>query len=177
MTLAPRIEGTVAIRSPNQEFVDAFRKRVAAGLLSGHAGPRSSYRVVDGGRDRLRVRAEGWWTAINVGLNDIELRITRPGFVDYQVCYWRWAAYALGLSGVLGLIGVGLLLGLDARGYFAREPGARYPGLSVDGALALAWGMVVFWGFAWPWILINLHKGPLRGLMARIIAEVDGPHR
>lgn len=153
--------------------MDAFRKRVAAGLLAGRAGPRSAYRVVDGGRDQLRVRAEGWLTAFNVGLNDIELRINRPGFVEYRVTYWRWAAYSLALGGALGLIGLVLLLGFDARGYMEREPGACYPGLSVDGALVIAWAMVLFWGFVWPWLLINLHKGPLRRLVAHIVAEVD----
>jgi hypothetical protein len=33
--------------------------------------------------------------------------------------------------------------------------------------------MALFWGFAWPWLLIALHKRPLRRLMNQIIVEVD----
>jgi hypothetical protein len=47
------------------------------------------------------------------------------------------------------------------------------PGLSIDQNLALAWLMVVFWGFLWPWLLISMHKRPLRRLVTRLIAEVD----
>lgn len=33
--------------------------------------------------------------------------------------------------------------------------------------------MVILWGFVWPWLLIALHKKPLRRLIAGLIAEVD----
>jgi hypothetical protein len=33
--------------------------------------------------------------------------------------------------------------------------------------------MVLFWGFVWPWLLVALHKRPVRRLLERIIAEVD----
>ena len=47
------------------------------------------------------------------------------------------------------------------------------PGLSIDQNLRVAWLMVLFWGFIWPWLLIWLHKRPLRGLITRLIAEID----
>jgi hypothetical protein len=47
------------------------------------------------------------------------------------------------------------------------------PGLSVDQNLFIAWAMVVFWGFVWPWILILPHKGRLHRQMAGLITEVD----
>jgi hypothetical protein len=47
------------------------------------------------------------------------------------------------------------------------------PGLSVEQNLLIAWVMVLFWGFIWPWVLISLHKRPLHRLIARLIAEVD----
>ena len=87
--------------------------------------------------------------------------------------FWRWASFALGLSGIFGLVGVVLLLALDVRGYIARHEATMLPGLSVDQNLFVAWAMVVFWGFAWPWLLIALHKRPLRRLVARLISEVD----
>jgi len=171
--LTPQIEGTVPIQSSAAQFVQAFRQRVAAGLLTGQAHSRSNYRVVEAGRDELRVRADDWWTAMNVGLNELDLRFPQAGSLHYRVRYWRWASFALGLSAILGAIGLTLLLTLDARAYMARNSTATLPGLSIDQNLLLAWAMVLFWGFAWPWVLIALHKRPLRGLVSRLVSEVD----
>jgi hypothetical protein len=173
MTLAPQIEGAVPVRSSASRFVAAFRQRVAAGLLSGRPHPRSNYRVVEENAGLLRVCAADYWTAINVGLNDLELRVPSTGMVQFRVLYWRWAYYALGVSGVLGFVGLFVLLTFDVRSYIAREPSAGMPGLSTDQNLALAWVMVLFWGFAWPWVLITLHKRPLRRLVERLVREVD----
>jgi hypothetical protein len=173
MTMTPQIRGTVQIRSAPAEFLQAFRQRVATGLLSGKPHPRSNYVVTQASLDRLHVHAVDWWTAISVGLNELDLQFLQQGTVRYQVRFWRWASYALGLSGVLGTIGLLLLLTLDARTYIARFPERMLPGLSVDQNLLVAWAMVLFWGFLWPWILIVLHKPSLRRLITRLIAEVD----
>jgi hypothetical protein len=173
MTLVPTIKGAVPIRSSSVQFVAAFRQRVAAGLLLRRPHPRSNYQVVEESADRLRVRAVDYWTAINVGLNDLELRFPSRGSVQFRVQYWRWAGYAVSLCGVLGLTGLVLLLMLDVRGYIARHATARLPGLSIDENLRVAWVMVLFWGFVWPWLLIALHKRPLRRLVERLIREVD----
>jgi hypothetical protein len=173
MSLTPEIHGTVPIRSDPAEFLQAFRRRVAAGLLAGKPHPRSNYAVTQTGSDRLHVRAVDWWTAINVGLNEVDLQTPQRGTVRYQVRYWRWASYVLGLGGVLGSIGLLLLLTFDVRGYIARYPERLLPGLSVDQNLLIPWAMVVFWGFLWPWILIALHKPALRRLMSGLITEVD----
>jgi hypothetical protein len=103
----------------------------------------------------------------------LELCFPNPGSVQYRVRYWRWASFTLGLSGILGLVGLLLLLALDVRGYIARHEVTMLPGLSIDQNLFVAWAMVIFWGFAWPWLLIALHKRPLRRLVARLIREVD----
>lgn len=171
--MIPQIEGTVAIRASTGPFLQAFRQRVAGGLLTGRPHPRANYQVAEAGPDRLRVRAATFWTAINVGLNDVEVRLPQSGSVQFHVRYWRWAGYALGLSTVLGLIGIVLLLTLDVRGYVASHLTAQLPGLTIDQNVFLAWAFVIFWGFVWPWLLIAGHKRPLRRLMERIIREVD----
>jgi hypothetical protein len=173
MILAPRIEGMVTIRSSAAQFERALRDRVAAGLLTGKPHPRSNYRVEGAAPDRLRVCAGDWWTAIGVGLNEWELRLSQSGSARYTVRYWRWAWYAIALCGTMGLVGIALLLLLDVRGYIASHSEAMLPGLSTDQNLIVAWVMVVFWGFVWPWVLIALHKQPLRELVARLIAELD----
>ena len=173
MTLAPRIAGTATIRSSAAQFVQALERRIGAGLFLGYPQPRSNYRVIKTGSGELRVQAADWWTAISVGLNDVELRVSHPGSVHYQVRYWRWASYALALCGMLGLIGLVLLLTVDVRGYIARRPTSRLPGLSIDQNVLVAWAMVLFWGFVWPWLLVALHKRPLRRLVVRLIGEAD----
>ena len=170
--LAPQIAGTVNIRSSAAEFMQAFQERVASGLLPG-PNPRSNYRVIPAGPGELRVQAADWRTAINVGLNDVEMRLPQPGSVHYQVRYRQWAAFALGFSGLLGSIGLVLLLTADVRGYIARHSASRLPGLSIDQNLLILWAMVLLWGFAWPWVLIALHKRPLRRLVERLVGEVD----
>lgn len=171
--MIPNTEGTVTIRSTAEQFFEGFRARVEAGLLTGRPHPRSNYVVTDASAAHLEICAADWWTAINVGLNRLKLRLLRPGQIRYDVQYWRWASYVLGLCGALGLVGVAVLLSIDVRGYIARHRSSMIPGLSIEQNLGVAWLMVLFWGFVWPWLLILLHKRPLRRLIARLIAEVD----
>jgi hypothetical protein len=173
MIFNPRIEGTVPIRSAAPEFLEAFRQRISAGLLTGRPHPRSNYRVSASEPDHLAVHAADWWTAINVGLNELELHLPLSGSVRYEARYWRWLGYGLVSSGLLGFIGIVLLVTLDVRGYLAWHSSSMLTGLSVDQTLVIAWFMVLFWGFVWPWLLVPIHKRPLRRLVERLIAEVD----
>lgn len=172
-TLSPRIEGDVPIRSAGSQFLERFRHRVSGGLLAGKPHPRSNYTVIDNGPAHVAVRAADWWTAINVGLNDLDLALRDSGVVHYRVRYWRWSAYAIGVSALLGSIGIALLSSLDVRAYISGHPSSRLPWFSVEQNLAIAWLMVLFWGFVWPWMLIALHKRPLHRVIRRLIAEVD----
>ena len=173
MSVVPAIEGSVSIQSPADRFLAACRQRVAAGLLSGKPHFRSNYVISDAGPDRIEIRAHDWWTAINVGLNTVKLRHVHPNIITYHVEYWRWAQFVLGLSAALGLVGLILLLAVDVRSYIAEHLSSMIPGLSIEQNLRIAWLMVLFWGFVWPWLLIWLHKRPLRGLITRLIAEID----
>jgi hypothetical protein len=173
MSLTPEISGHVGIQSPTSRFLPAFEKRVTAGLLTGRPHPRSNYQVVASATDGLTIQAADWWTAFNVGLNDVELRLSQPGAVQYRVRYWRWAWYCVALCGALGLIGIVLLLTTDARAYMEDTVVTAIPGLSADQHVLIAWGMAIFWGFVWPWIMIATHKRPLHTLMTRLIREVD----
>ena len=170
--LAPHIEGTVPIHSTGDTFLKAFERRVQDGLLSGRPHPRSRYRALSVGRGKLHVSAATWWTATNVGLNELELEIS-PGAVRYHVWYWRWARFVLILSGSLGVVGLVLISMFDVRGYLAAHPGVMIRGLSVDQNAQIAWGIIMFWGFIAPWLLIAFHKRPLRRLVERLIRDVD----
>jgi hypothetical protein len=166
-------EGTAVIRAAPQAFLTAFARRVEAGLLPHASQGRNQYRVRQLGSDRLRFRAEGWWTAFNVGLNDVELTPGPPGRVHYAIRYWQWAGSAIGLSAVIGVLLMMFFWILDIREYIEQHPRSAVPGLSLGQNAAIAWAMAVFWGFVWPWILIAGHKRPLRRLMERLITEVD----
>jgi len=171
--LNPQVDGTASFRSAAPAFLEAFRQRVKDGLLTGRPHPRSNYLIGETGPSHVVVHAADFWTAINVGLNDLELRVQEQGLVRYRVRYWRWARYSLALGGALGLIGIVLLLTFDVRTYIAQHPASMLPGLSLDQNLLVAWFMVIFWGFVWPWLLIAMHKRPVRRLVERLIAEAD----
>jgi hypothetical protein len=173
MIFTPQIEGSVPIGAARQAFFEAFQRRVAAGLLTGRPQPRSNYAVVEAGSGRLSVHAADWSTATNVGLNELELEIRQEGLVHFRVRYWRWAVYGFALAAAIGVMLLAALAFLDVRSYLSRHPSSMLPGLSLGQNVALAWLMAVFWGFVWPWLMIPMHKKPLRGLVARLIADVD----
>lgn len=173
MNMVPQIEGTFSIHASRSRFIEVLRQRVGNGLLTGQAGPRSNYSIVESGPESIRVRANGWWTAINVGLNDLNLKFSDSGKLHYCLQYWRWAIYCIVLCFGLGLAGVVLLVTFDIRNYIAAHPGSRIPGLSIEQNLYFAWGNLVFWGFIWPWIMIALHKRPLRRLLKKLVTEID----
>ena len=168
-----RVTGSARVRSPAALFVAAFARRVEAGLLSPQSSSRNRYAVTARAPDGITFRAVDWRTAINVGLNDVHVAIGGNGTARYSIVYSRWAAYAIGLGGVIGVILIATLLLLDIRSYVEHHPAARFSRLSIDQNVAIAWAMVLFWGFVWPWILIALHRQPLTRLIDRIIAEVD----
>ena len=172
MIFNPQFDGSASISTPATEFLARFRRRVEAGLLSGQPHPRSRYAAQQTGPNQLHVTALNRLTAFNVGLNEIELRAAEAGRIEYTVRYWRWAGYALGLSAGIGTIIAVVFVLIDLPEYVERHT-TMIPGLTVAHHVILAWSMVVFWGFIWPWLLIALHKRPAQRLMERLIAEVD----
>jgi hypothetical protein len=172
MWFVPRTDGSAPIQSEPESFVQAFARRIQSGLLPRASARRSRYSVVRREPHRLSFRAMDWLTAINVGLNDVELSAS-AGTARYRLEYRRWAAYVVLLSAAIGLVLAVVFLTLDVHGYVESHPGGTIPGLTPGQNVAVGWSMVLFWGFLWPWILVGLHKRPLRMLMDRIIAEVD----
>jgi hypothetical protein len=173
MWFFPRVEGTASIRAEPRLFIPAFARRIETGLLPGSSSRRWRYAVTHRGNDGLAFRATNWLTALNVGLNEVELSVSADGHVRYSIRYPRWACYVLLLCGSLGIILTTFLLTYDIRGYINRHVESRVPGLSTEQNIAIAWAIALFWGFVWPWILIAFHKRPLRRLLERLIADVD----
>jgi len=171
--LLDSVDGVATIRSPRPAFLAAFAKRIETGLLG--ARPfRNRNAITERKADGLRFRAADWPTALNVGLNDVDLSVTDDGRVRYVIQYRRWSLYVLALSAVIGIALVVALLLLDVPSYIAQHPESKFSSLSIGQNVAIAWALVLFWGFAWPWILIAIHKRPVRRLMDRLVADVDG---
>src|SRR5437867_7869443 len=130
------VEGTETIRSQPQAFIAAFVRRVKEGLLGSR---RSNYRVTRESADALEVRADDWLTAINVGLNEVDLAVSPDGTVHFAIRYPRWAGYVIALGAALALAFIAILLTFDIRSYIAGHPESRFPGLSIDQNVAVAW--------------------------------------
>ena len=171
--MTPHVEGTVQIRAPAGSFVAAFVRRLEGGPFTGGSPRRDRYGVTRASDDALAFTALDALTARSVGLNDVDLAISPASVVHYRVTFWRWASYVVGLGGFIGVALIALFLAIDIRAYVARTPSAQLPGLSVDQNAGIAWGMAVFWGFVWPWILIGMHRSQVRRLIERVIGEVD----
>jgi hypothetical protein len=172
--VSPRFAGKTRIEAPGRVFLERMKDRVQSGLLSGAPHRRSRYEVTRHTEQELAFRASDFITAINVGLNEVELRPTGDGSISYSVSYKRWAAYVVGLGGVLGIAFLLVFLFWDIEGQLDRYPLAADPALNRTVGLALFWGIILFWTVVWPWILIAVHKAFARRLLDRIIQEVDG---
>ncbi len=166
-------EGTSWIAAPAPAFVAAFARRVESGLLGSGVRARNHYLTTGQGADHLDFRAADWPTALNVGLNDVHLTVTPDHSVRYTIRYPRWALFALMMGAAFLILFGSILLMTDMRGYIETHPASRFSGLSTNQNLAIAWALGLFFGLAWPWILVLMHKRPLRRLMERIISEVD----
>jgi len=119
MWFLPRTEGFAPIRSEPGSFVQAFARRIESGLFPDASSRRSRYEVSRQAHDTLTFRAAGWLTAINVGLNDVELAVS-AGQARYTIEYRRWAAYAVLLSAAIGLAIAIIFIVIDIRDYVDR---------------------------------------------------------
>jgi len=162
--LSPSFTGTLEIRSATPAFFEALKARVQLGLLTGKPHPRARYAVTKHTERELAIRASDFLTAINVGLNDVVLQSAADRQLDYSVGYSRWAAYVVGLSAVIGAAVALAHLGFKLGG------GSH---LDADQTDSIFWALVLFWGGVWPWILVAMHRRFARGLLVRILREVD----
>jgi len=158
--LAPEFEGRLAVARIPDDFLPSVARRVQSGLLVPGVRTRAQYEVTRLTRDALAFRASDLWTAISIGLNEVELDHEGSSTIRYRVRFRRWTLYAVALSAVIGVL---LALGwaFDISGIAGEGPVHA----------SLFWASVGFWGFAWPWILTALHKKPAARCLERILRE------
>jgi hypothetical protein len=151
------------IDTGSTEFLDRLRRRLDAGFLTGTPHWRSHYVVTEHADREITFVAADFMRAINVGINWVRVQIAEEHGLEYVVTYWRWAAYCVALCALLSsVVAVGVLLFQDLRTQIDRT------------GAAIGWGMVIFWGFVWAWLLIALHKPFSKQCLNRVLAEIDG---
>ncbi len=166
----PSFRGVYRPKVLADDFIDRLAARVESGLFPMASPGRNRYTITERLGTRLRFRSVGILTGINIGLNDVAIRLDdRNREISYDVSYWTWAKYSLylcgGIAGVLGLALLATLLGVPMFGGDARLP--------TNLMLLVSVPMILFWGVLWPWILIALHKRPAAGCLTRIFDEVN----
>ncbi|HET8902120.1 MAG TPA: hypothetical protein VFM84_09305 [Holophagaceae bacterium] len=172
----PRFSGRYETAIPARDLLRRAQARAEQGLLSGRGLIRDHYRAAADESGRVMISAADLLTAINVGLNCIQLSADGDHAVDYEVRYRRWAAFCVGMCALLGLLLVTSWFFLDIGGRLDRHDPLMGPQFtSPEIAKRIFWGMVVFWGLVWPWILVAWHKVFARRALFRVLADLDAP--
>ncbi len=138
-------------------------RRVETGLLAPGRRGRANYVVRSRSSDAVSFSADGFWTAFNVGLNDVELRREDGNRVAYHGSFSRWAAYAAiqGLA-VTGTILLVVLMWPGAHTEVARYGVWGWPFLIV---------LLAFFGLVWPRVLVVVHRRFASRALERIVRE------
>ncbi len=169
-TFHPSFNGVYHPESMPDDFLDKIAERIASGLFPLAPPSRNRYEVVERTDDSLRFRSRGLLTGINIGLNDVRLRIDGDAReIRYEVSYWTWAKYSiylcLGIGGLLGIVMIALSFG------WYIFPMNLYPSNYLITTVGLP--MIIFWGLIFPWILIALHKRPASRCLMNIFDEAN----
>lgn len=163
---APEHSGVFHLNHVPEDFTERMARRVHDGLFIPGSRVRANYSVRSRGGDVLHFGSDSVWTSINLGLNEVTLRRTGPATVEFRFTYWTWLLYGVALCGFIGLF---LLVG------FAALPAMRQAVNAQPLTTCFFWGMTIFWGLLWPWILVLLHKRPAARALERIVGEVCCP--
>ncbi len=165
MFFSPTFDGRLTLDSLPADMTERIAARLEAGLLSPGTRSRANYRVVNRDADQIRFVAADWWTAFNIGLNDVTIQREDDGTLHFAVAFWAWTRYVV--IGGLCLFAF-MVAGIATLGHFGYGDGSdpfRHP---------FFWLNVTFWCLCWPWILVAMHKRPVRKCLEKILTEVAG---
>jgi hypothetical protein len=138
-------------------------RRIETGLLSPGSRRRANYVVRSKSSDAVSFSANDFWTAFNIGMNDVELRRADGNRIAYHGSFSRWAAYAAiqGLA-VAGVILIVVLLWPGERAEVARYGVWGWPLLII---------LLAFFGLVWPRLLVVMHRHFAARALERIVRE------
>jgi hypothetical protein len=158
----PRFEGEVELRSIPDDYVTRLEERVSGGFLVRGSRSRANYIVQPNSGDGVRIVAANFWSAINIGLNNVLVRRKDAQHLTYEVSFWRWTRYAVVLSGFILLVLV--VCYTLAENLSWSLPSTRFARLWM-------WSCALFFGVCWPCVLAELHKRPAARCLERILRE------
>lgn len=158
----PVFERTFTFERIPDDFKQIVADRVEAGLLSRGNLSRAAYSVRRAEGDAIHFGADDMATAINVGLNEVIPRRVDSRTMIACVSYWTWLAFCAAIC---------LSLAVSFLAAYALIPPLREALNTSVGMILLFWGMLLFWGVPWPFLLASLHKGPAAHCLARILRE------
>jgi len=159
---SPAYNGTIEMQDVPNDFTDRIQRRVESGLLVPGSRSRANYVVCEKSPNRIRFMADDFLTAYNVGLNSVVLQRDSPTTVTYHGQFWRWAIYAVVQALVIATV---VLLAVLA------VPGARDQVSSYRGGWIYLGVLLAFFGLAWPWILVALHRRFAARALERIVRQ------
>ena len=170
MFFHPSSIGVYSPASLNRDFIGRLSQRVSAGLFPMAPARRNKYEIVEETDDLLHFRAGTLLTALYVGLNNVRVEADHgKGEVRYQMRYWTWAKFNVLLCLSIGLL-LAVLLGTPLFGVYLL-PQDHYP--PNEAIIAYALPMAAFWGLAWPWLLVAIHKRPAARCLKMIFEQVN----
>ena len=162
---SPSYDGTIEIMPLPSDFTDRIARRIENGLLNPGSRRRANYVVRSKSGDAISFSAVGFWTAYNVGLNEVELRRAGPNSIAYHGSYRRWATYVV----IQALVVVAAIIFVILVVPSGRDDVARY-----------SWGwwylgaLLVFFGLVFPWLMVAMHRRfaarALEGIVRQAVA-------
>lgn len=161
--LSSAYEGSIEFDPLPTDWADRMARRIETGLLTPGSRRRANYVVRSKSSDAVSFSADDFWTAFNIGLNEVELRRADGNRVAYHGSFSRWASYAAiqGLA-VTGAVLIVVLFWPGARAEVARYGGWGWPLLII---------LLAFFGLVWPRVLVVMHRRFASRALERIVRQ------
>jgi|688.fasta_scaffold26815_8 hypothetical protein len=164
-TFSPVTSG-IFIAKLNSNFISELAERVRGGLFPLASKHRNAYEVIAQSHNTLHFRSSNFWTGINIGLNDVFVKLNQADQVEYTIRYWTWTKYVVVLGIALFLVGVVAITAgpkILPAVWFVEVKRSPWIGIS----------MLVFWGLLWPWGMVAIHKRSVRRCFEQILDAVN----
>ena len=162
--LSSGYNGSIEFESLPTDWADRIARRIETGLLAPGSRLRANYRVRSRSADAVSFSADDVWTALAIGLNDVELRRADNNRVIYHASFNRWATYVATLGLVIsGAVLIAVLLLPGGRAQVAVYGVWGWPLLII---------LLAFFGLVWPRVLVVIHRRFASRALERIVRQV-----
>lgn len=160
--LSPAYDGTIELPSLPADFTDRIARRVERGLFVPGSRRRANYVVSAKSADSIAFNAVDFWTAYNVGMNNVVLQREGPSSIAYHGRFRRWAVIASIHALVISLLILVVVVFVPS----AHDQVSAY---------TFGWAYITvllgFFGLAAPWLLVAVHRRFAARALERIVRE------